>query len=170
MTRLPPILALLGVLLVATPARADLGDISLVTGLSWDHAFRTDDRATDGLGALFGMRVGVADDWRMFAVGTYAGYVGRGARSDLMSLSVGASYLLDVVNWVPEFYAAVGYFGPGTSKVFKPDVGLVAGGGIEYRRYKEFGVGVRAEYRVLFRNLDECNGALAVGLFVAYHF
>ena len=170
MTRLTPIFALLGVLLVAAPAHADLGDVSLITGLTWDHAFRTDDRATDGLGALFGVRVGVADDWRLFAVGTYSGYLGRGERSDLMSLQVGASYLVDVVNWVPEFYAAVGYFGPGASKTFLPDVGLVAGGGIEYRRYKEFGVGARAEYRVLFRNLDDCRGALAVGLYVAYHF
>jgi hypothetical protein len=163
---------MLGLLLLAvpSPASADLGDVSVVAGVSYDQAYRLDSSPQHGYGSLAGVRVGVADDWRVFANATYAAFLGPGETADLLSVVAGASYLVDVATWVPELFLGIGYFGPAGRAGFSHDVGLVAGGGIEYRRFREFGVGLRVEYRLPFRSLHEYAGALSVAPYVAFHF
>jgi hypothetical protein len=163
--------AVLPILLVASGAAASQGEHAVLAGLSYDRLGRTGDAAAHGFGVRVGYRYGLRDDWTLLASASYAGFLGPGARSDLASLTVGASYLIDAVSWIPELYAAVGWFGPlARSSPWKQDFGVVGGAALEWRRVRAFGVGARLEYRWLVRNRDATPGALSVGLYVARYF
>ena len=151
-------------------ATAGEGEDSITTGMSYDQDYLTGEPAGHGFGVHLGYHHGLADDWDLLVNGGYAVFLGPGTRHDRVSLVVGAAYVIDALPWIPRFHAGVGYFGPGVKGVVLPDFGVTAGFGLEYRRFREFGVGIKAEYRYLVRNRHRSDGGLTVDLFVAAYF
>jgi hypothetical protein len=152
------------------PVRAAEGENSLIAGVGFDRLLEPADGGGNGFGVLLGYRRGLADDWNLHATATYSAHFGGARRADLLSCAVEASYVIDAVTWVPEVHAGVGYFGPLARRVREPDLGLVAGIGVEYRRWREFGVGVRADYRFLVLHRDDTKGSMMVNAYVARYF
>ena len=167
MLRAAPVIA---ILLATTPAWASVGENSILAGLSYDQVIRTGSVPVHGLGVRLAYRRAVADDWNVFAAASYAGLLGPRGRSDLGSVVAGAAYVIDVATWVPEVYAAVGWFGSVATRTWREDFGVLGGGGLEYRRWRAFGVGARVEYRWMVRNRDATPGALSVALYFAHYF
>lgn len=154
----------------ASPARAAEGENSLIAGVGYDRLLEPVDGGGNGFGVLLGYRRGLADDWNLHAVATYSAHFGGTRRADLLSVAVEASYVIDAVSWVPDVHAGVGYFGPLARRVREPDLGLVAGIGVEYRRWREVGFGVRADYRFLVLHRDDTKGSMMINAFVARYF
>jgi hypothetical protein len=163
-------LVLLGALAAASPASAATGDLSLSAGVSWDQWMATQGRASQGFGSRLGFAAGLRDDWQFWAGASYAGFVGSGGRSTLTTASAGVAYLIDSLRWVPSLFAGVGYAGPPSQRTWTPDIALIAGGELEYRRFRDFGVSVRAEYRYLVLQRADTAGALSVALQAVCHF
>ncbi|MBM4397123.1 MAG: hypothetical protein FJ087_15710 [Deltaproteobacteria bacterium] len=160
----------IGCTLVAAPAAAFPGDQAVFCGISYDRIFREGMSPGHGFGSMAGWRYSLADDWNLWTVASYAGFVGPEPTSDLGGLSFGASYVIDAVSWVPEIYAGAGFFSGVARRGWEPDVGLIAGLGFEYRPFKEFGAGFRAQYRFLARQFYVSTGTLSIALLASYHF
>ncbi len=154
----------------ATGASASTGEHSVVAGLGYHRLSWKPGTASDGLAALVGYRYGLADDWNLQgSVGT-TGFLNPARRFGLVTATVGVAYLVDALTFVPEIRVGVGYVGSVTGGDVKPDLGLMGGVALEYRRYRPFGIGVAAEYRYLVRNRDDVGGILSVTVFVAKYF
>jgi hypothetical protein len=168
--RLPFLPILLFLLALPSRAPASEGENSITGGLSYDRLYRYWDAPSHGFGASLAWRHGLRDDLNLYVQGSYAAFVGPRESADEAAFQVGASYILDSVSWIPEFFVSVGYYGPVARRFLKPDVGVSAGIGAEYRRYAEFGVGVRGEYRYLIRNRDAAAGTMSFTMYVAKYF
>lgn len=155
---------LVSVSLFSNMAVADLGDISVTAGISYDQSIAGD----PGFGSTIGVRIGISDEWRALFSASYAAFPGRPC--DLLTVTGGIAYLIDVASWVPELFAGIGYLGTLVGAGFAHDLTFSAGLGLEYRRYREFGVGFKAEYRLPALHLNENAGAVSIALYVAYHF
>jgi hypothetical protein len=164
------VLALIAALGAPSPARAAEGEGVLSGGLSFDAALGSGGGASYGFGALALFRHGLADDWNLYVAGSYAGLLGPGPRADLGGLTVGASYVLDAVTWVPEIYAGVGVFGSPATGAYRTDVGVEAGLQLDWRRYREFAVGGRVGYRFLVLNRDRLAGEVTLAVHVSTFF
>ncbi len=155
---------------LAWPAIGATGEHSVVTGLGYHRLSWRPGGASDGLGVLVGYRYGLADDWNLQGSAGLTGFLNPQRRFSLVTATVGVAYLVDALTFVPEIRVGVGYVGPATQGAVKPDVGLLGGVALEYRRYRSFGVGVVAEYRYLIRNREDIGGVLSVTLYVSRYF
>ena len=163
------ILALTLVLRPSTAAAAE-GESAVTMGLSYENLLRKGTSSKAGFGVAGGYRYGLKDDWNLFGQAGYQAYFGPGERLDQVSVIGGAAYVVDATTWVPEIYGGVGYFGPTSVNELEPNVGLVLGVGMEYRRVRDFGVGVRFEYRLFVLNRDVSPQASALTLILARYF
>lgn len=164
-------LVMAATLMLAPPtATAFPGDQAVFAGVSYDRMYRDGGPPGHGLGSLVGWRYSLSDDWNLWSALSYAGFVGPKPSSDLAGLALGAAYVIDAVSWVPEVHAGVGFFSGAGSRTWEPDVAAVAGLGLEYRRFREFGVGFRGEYRLLCRQWESTSGTLSIALYSAFHF
>ena len=173
MDRASKIAALVGLATIVaspSPGLAAEGDHAILTGVSYDRLFRRGADAGNGFGTTLGYRYGLRDEWYLWGEASYCAYLGAGGRTDLLSVFVGAAYAYDTLTWVPQVFAGVGYQGPIVGPELRPDFAVVGGIDVEYHRYREFGVGLRAEYRYMIRSGDDSSGALAITLYVARHF
>lgn len=161
----------LACLCVTRPVSGATGEHSVVTGLGYQRLSWESGGASDGLGVLVGYRYGLADDWNLQGSAGTTGFLNPDRRFGLVTATVGVAYLVDALTFVPEIRVGVGYVGPVTAGgAVKPDLGLMGGVALEYRRDRPFGIGVAAEYRFLVRNRDDVGGVLSVMLTVAKYF
>lgn len=167
---LPTLLVGLACLCLASAASGATGEHSVVTGLGYHRLSWEPGGASDGLGVLVGYRYGLADDWNLQGSAGTTGFLNPDRRFGLVTATVGVAYLVDALTFVPEVRVGVGYVGPVTGGEVKPDLGLMGGVALEYRRYRPFGIGVVAEYRYLVRNRDVTGGVLSVLLYVSKYF
>jgi len=146
------------------------GESAVTMGLSYENLLRGGETSKPGFGVTAGYRYGLKDDWNLFGQAGYQSYFGSGERLDQMSVVCGAGYVVDATTWVPEIYGGVGYFGPTSVNALESNVGLVLGIGMEYRRVRDFGVGIRFEYRVFMLNREVSPQASALSLVLARYF
>ncbi len=160
----------LGLVLPPFSAAAGQGENAVTLGLSYENLLQAGDSSKGGFGIAGGYRYGLRDDWNLFSNAGYQAYFGPGDRLDQVSVVAGAAYVVDATTWVPEIYGGLGYFGPASVSALDPNLGVVVGVGMEYRRVRDFGVGVRFEYRVFVFNRDVSPQSSALTLMMTRYF
>lgn len=163
---------LIGLILLglAPSASGASGEHAVAMGIGYQRMTFKAGGSSDGLCGFLAYRHGVADDWNLHASVETTGFFNRDRRFSVLSAGIGAAYLVDALAFVPEIRAGVGYVGPITGGAVKPDLGVMAGLALEYRRVRPFGVGVAAEYRYLIRNRDDIGGIVSLLVYVTRYF
>jgi hypothetical protein len=142
------------------------GESSVLVGVNYFMTNLGSGDTANGFGPTLGYRFDFKDDLRLVLALSYGGY-SKGF--DHVNADIGIAYIIDALVFVPYIYALVGYAGRGTKDFLVPDLTMTFGAGIEYRRYKRFGVGVDVSYKnpIIER---QTKGILATLLFVAVYF
>jgi len=158
------------VVFFASPVLAFSGDKAFFTGISYERIYRAQGDPGHGMGSHVGFRYMLADDWTLLATASYAAFIGPEPACDLGAIAVGVAYLIDAVSWVPDFFAGAAFLTGVGHREVGLDLGLLAGMGLEYRPFREFGVGARGEYRMPIVHFSDIPGVLSVGVYVVRHF
>lgn len=119
-------------------------------------------------GGFIEYRRGITDDWVLFSSALY-GYSPK-TNTDMLSLFVGASYIIDIGSWVPTLDTGIGYVGALFAGNRTPDVGLLLGTGLEYHRWRHLGIGGKVDYTILFLNREERLGIFTLTAYMARYF
>lgn len=128
------------------------------------------DRPSSGMAVGLGYRYGLSDDFEVFGRGHYASFLGPGERCDLMGLTAGVSYLVDALSFVPRIGVGIGYVGPVKGSTLLHDIAVEGEIGLEYRRYRDFGVGVELNYGYLVRNHNSLHGIFSFLVLIRRYF
>jgi hypothetical protein len=163
------ILALGCLLAPVRQARADTGDDTLWAAPTFDVAFLGSAGTRYGAGVQAGYRRGLADDWNLEVVASWAAFPGA-ETLDLGGLSIGPSYVVDAARWTLAVHVAAGAFASPWSRRWPIDLGLEAGALLAYRVRTGVEIGARATYRRLVRSWDALDGTVSTALFVAAWF
>jgi len=150
----------------ASAARADTGDDTLWAAPTFDVAFDRRDGTRYGGGVQAGYRRGLADDWNLEVVASWAAFPGAG-RSDLGGIAIGPSYVVDASRWALRLHVAVGAFASPWTGRWPIDLGAEAGATLEYRVLPALGVALRAGYRRLARSWLDMDGAVSAALCIS---
>jgi len=162
-------IALLVGLLAAAPAGAETGEGLLWAAPTFDVAFDGRPGTRYGAGVQAGYRHGLADDWDLEAVASWAAFPGD-ERADLGGLAVGPAYVVDASRWRMGLHASVGVFASPWTRRWPIDAGVGLGMTVEYRIASRLAVGARAEYRRLVRAWMDLDGTVTTALWVGARF
>ena len=162
-----------GVLVLAllTHHHAVAGDAELSLGLGTRYVtFPWAGTRFHGFGSAAFVRYGLSDEWNLYSETTYAaGFARSSDPVDFVCSVVGIAYVVDVTSWVPELGFAVGYLGPGVKRAVRHDFALTATFRLEYRAFRDFGVGVSLSYLFPLRSRFDSSGILSATTYAALY-
>lgn len=156
----------LALMVPATHVRADTNDDVLWAAPTFDIAFERPLGTRYGAGLQAGYQRGLADDWNLDIVASWAAFPGR-HRGDLLGLTLGPAYVVDASRWILALHLAPGVFASPWTHRWPIDGGIEAGITLEHRLRQSASLGIRVAYRRLIRSWDALDGTISAAFFVA---
>lgn len=149
--------ALLPVLALAAPARAEQGEHALA--LTPRYAVEVPSDGTSdlhGVGLGVGWEWGIDDFWGLVADASWSHHFGDFADLDVALALAGIRYNIDAFQWVPHVDLLVGgaLLAPGGGAPAEGDFAIAAALGLDWRPSRAWAIGVEGRYHAFVTRLD----------------